>query len=91
MLFALTSIRSRYGAEKRSRVEKEGERTKLSGTNNYTTTKADAAYAQLIWDVIHGYMEFHPLLVAFIDTTQLQRLRYIKQLGRHCIHYVILV
>ena len=30
-------------------------------------------------------MEFHPLLVAFIDTAQLQRLRYIKQLGQQCI------
>ena len=36
---------------------------------------------QLIWDVIHGYMEFTPLLIAFMDTPQLQRLRYIKQLG----------
>ena len=44
------------------------------------------------------YMEFHPLLVAFIDTTQFQRLRYIEQLGQHsmycaracdeCFHYV---
>ena len=39
---------------------------------------------QLIWDiVIHWYMEFHPLLVAFIDT--MQRLRYVKQLRQYCI------
>ncbi|KAK7884216.1 hypothetical protein WMY93_027339 [Mugilogobius chulae] len=32
-------------------------------------------------DPIHGHMEFHPLLVKIIDTSQFQRLRYIKQLG----------
>ena len=36
---------------------------------------------QTIWDVIHGYMAFDPLLIAFMDTPQLQRLRYIKQIG----------
>lgn len=37
---------------------------------------------QLIVDVIHRDMEFHPVLMAFIDTPQLQRLRHIKQLGQ---------
>uniref|UniRef100_A0AAQ6IT54 Deoxynucleoside kinase domain-containing protein n=1 Tax=Anabas testudineus TaxID=64144 RepID=A0AAQ6IT54_ANATE len=32
-------------------------------------------------DSVHGHMEFHPLLVKIIDTSQFQRLRYIKQLG----------
>jgi HD superfamily phosphohydrolase len=32
-------------------------------------------------DPIHGLIEFHPLLVAIIDTPQCQRLRDIKQLG----------
>ena len=39
------------------------------------------ALVQVIWDRIHGYMGFHPVIVTFIDTKQFQRLRYIKQLG----------
>lgn len=34
-----------------------------------------------IFDPIHKYMEFEPLLLKFIDTIEFQRLRYIKQLG----------
>ncbi|XP_043566749.1 deoxynucleoside triphosphate triphosphohydrolase SAMHD1-like isoform X3 [Chiloscyllium plagiosum] len=32
-------------------------------------------------DPIHGHIEMHPLLVRIIDTPQMQRLRFIKQLG----------
>ncbi|KAL0267630.1 UNVERIFIED_CONTAM: hypothetical protein PYX00_009844 [Menopon gallinae] len=32
-------------------------------------------------DIVHGHMEFHPLLVSIINTPQFQRLRYIKQTG----------
>ena len=38
---------------------------------------------QLIKDTVHGYIELHPVLLAFIDTPQFQRLRYIKQLGQY--------
>lgn len=36
---------------------------------------------KLIYDVIHGYIEFNPLLLSIIDTPEFQRLRNIKQLG----------
>ncbi|CAL9702512.1 unnamed protein product [Knipowitschia caucasica] len=36
---------------------------------------------KVLFDPIHGHMEFHPILVKIIDTPQFQRLRYIKQLG----------
>jgi len=32
-------------------------------------------------DPIHGHIEMHPLCVRIIDTPQIQRLRYLKQLG----------
>lgn len=32
-------------------------------------------------DMVHGHMEFHPLIVSIIDTPQFQRLRSIKQTG----------
>ena len=32
-------------------------------------------------DPIHGFIEFHPLLVKIINTRQFQRLKDIKQLG----------
>ena len=34
-----------------------------------------------IFDPIHKYIEFDPLLISIIDTPEFQRLRYIKQLG----------
>jgi HD superfamily phosphohydrolase len=34
-----------------------------------------------IGDPIHGFMEFEPEVVKFIDTPQVQRLRYLHQLG----------
>ena len=34
-----------------------------------------------IFDPIHKYMEFEPLLLQIIDTPEFQRLRNIKQLG----------
>jgi deoxynucleoside triphosphate triphosphohydrolase SAMHD1 len=34
-----------------------------------------------IYDPIHKYIEFDPLLISIIDTPEFQRLRYIKQLG----------
>lgn len=36
---------------------------------------------QLFNDPIHGFIEFHPLLVNIIHTAQFQRLKDIKQLG----------
>ena len=34
-----------------------------------------------IFDPIHKYIDFDPLLISIIDTPEFQRLRYIKQLG----------
>mgnify|MGYP001296794961 CR=1 FL=1 len=34
-----------------------------------------------IYDSIHKYMEFEPLLLQIIDTIEFQRMRNIKQLG----------
>ena len=36
---------------------------------------------KLIFDPIHGYMDFNPLCLQIIDTPEFQRLRNIKQLG----------
>ena len=37
--------------------------------------------SKTIFDVIHGFIKFGPHLVCIIDTSEFQRLRYIKQLG----------
>ena len=42
--------------------------------------------SKIIFDPIHKYMEFEPLLLKIIDTKEFQRLKKIKQLG--ACHYI---
>ncbi|XP_073325854.1 deoxynucleoside triphosphate triphosphohydrolase SAMHD1-like [Pagrus major] len=54
----------------------------MATTSESSSEKEETIFQGKVFnDPIHGHLELHPLLVKIIDTSEFQRLRFIKQLG----------